>query len=136
MLVWWSREEGRAPLEGGKGDRRGGGAGRPKKPLRPPPALAQREAIENWGGLGVTADMRRGGLGHREKAIGSQATRVSVPQCVCSRSRETRAGRWWQERRKEKEGADAEVSVGEETRVLAWGMVGSVSTEPAPWLSG
>lgn len=36
LLVWWSREEGQAPLEGGKGDRRGGGAGRPKKPLRPP----------------------------------------------------------------------------------------------------
>lgn len=37
MLVWWPREKGQAPLEGGEGDRRGGGAGRPKKPLRPPP---------------------------------------------------------------------------------------------------
>lgn len=120
----------------GRATDEGGVQGDPKSPCAPPPAQAQREAIGSWGGLGVTADMRRGGLGHREKAVGSQATRVSVPQCVCSRSRETRARRWWQERREGKEGAAAEVSVGEETRVLAWGMVGSVSTAAAPRLRG
>lgn len=67
---------------GWEGRQTRGGCRETQKAPAPPPAQAQREAIGSWGGLGVTADMRRGGLGHREKAVGSQATRVSVPQCL------------------------------------------------------
>lgn len=80
-----SREGRRSPLLqwpttatpwGGKGDRQGGGgAGRPKKPLRPP-QHDLNESPENWGGRAPAAGgMWRGGLGCRERPSGSRATR-------------------------------------------------------------
>lgn len=107
LLVWWPRAEGRAPLEGGKGNRPRGGCRETQEAPAPPPTQAQREAVGSWGGraLGQLQTCGGGGLGHREKAIGSQATRVSVPQCVCSGSGEARTRRWWQERREGKEGS-------------------------------
>lgn len=72
------------PSRGGKGDWRGGGAGRPKKPLRPPPSTTSKEALENWGDRAPRRRLEAcggGGLGPRERPSGSGATGVSVPHC-------------------------------------------------------
>lgn len=108
MLVWWPREKGQAPLEGGEGDRRGGVQGDPRSPCAPPLSTSSTGSSRKlgWQGPGQLQACGGGGLGHREKAIGSQAARVSVPQSVCSGSGETRTRRWWwQERREGREGS-------------------------------
>lgn len=114
----------------------------------PPPSTSPAGSSEKlgWQGLGATADMRRGGPGAQREGIGSQATRVSVPQCACCgigrAGGEARTRRRWQERREAQEGAAAAALVGcalaaggGGDRVPAGGMVGSVSTAPDPWLT-
>lgn len=65
LLVWWPRAEGRAPLEGGKGNRPRGGCRETQEAPAPPPNTSSTGSSRKlgWQGLGATADMRRGGPG-------------------------------------------------------------------------